>query len=456
MVFATANAKFLKLTICHKCSHIPNLNSIVQSLKSKVSNPKSSVQSPKSQVSSLKSTVLSPKKKYLCALKKNSNQMSPTLVILYLYLVPLLVMLAAKRWPVIEKISPMVILYVIGLIVGNVGIVGKEHSYVFENISNAAVLTSIPLMLCGCDFRKWSATAVLKAFLTGLVSIFGYFMFRSQAVASGVSPEDFAKVTAAMTGIYTGGIPNFAPVAKAVELPNNLFLLVSGYDLVVTGIYLILIVFLGGKIVRWFFPKTEATPTPEATVNETTPDPSPEESPKTLKQKILNRAVAILGAIVIVSLAVGLTYLIPMKNATALIIIVITTLSILLSFWKPVRKLEGTFDTGLYFVYVFCLAVATQVNVHELEFSKYIYILYYIAFVVFGSLALQILLARLFKISGGMVLTSSISLINSPPFVPMVAAVLHDKSVILPGIAIGLLGYAVGNYLGIGIFMLLS
>ena len=97
-----------------------------------------------------------------------------------------------------------------------------------------------------------------------------------------------------------------------------------------------------------------------------------------------------------------------------------------------------------------------MVNVHELEFSKYIYILYYIAFVVFGSLALQILLARLFKISGAMTLTSSISLINSPPFVPMVAAVLHDKSVILPGIAIGLLGYAVGNYLGIGIFMMLT
>ena len=388
--------------------------------------------------------------------------MSPTLVILYLYAVPLLVMLAAKRWPLIEKVSPMVILYIIGLIVGNVGIVGKGQSYLFENISNAAVLTSIPLMLCGCDFRKWSAAAVIKAFLTGLVSILavniiGFFLFRSQALASGVSAEDFAKVTAAMTGIYTGGIPNFAPVAKAVDLPNNLFLLVSGYDLVVTAVYLLVIVFLGGKIVRWFFPKTEVSPTlTDDTSTDSPTETASEESTKTLKQKILNRALGIIGAIAIVSLAVGLTYLIPVKNTTALVIIVITTLSILLSFWKPVRKLEGTFDTGLYFVYVFCLAVATMVNVHELEFSKYIYILYYIAFVIFGSLVLQILLARLFKISGGMVLTSSISLINSPPFVPMVAAVLHDKSVILPGIAIGLLGYAVGNYLGIGIFTLLA
>ena len=388
--------------------------------------------------------------------------MSPIIVILYLYLVPLLVMLAAKKWPVIEKISPMVILYVIGLIVGNVGLVGKESTYIFENISNAAVLTSIPLMLCSCDFRKWSAGAVIKAFLTGLVSILavniiGYFLFRSQALASGVSVKDFAKVTAAMTGIYTGGIPNFAPVAKAVDLPNNLFLLVSGYDLVVTAIYLLVIVFLGGKIVCWFFPKTEVSPTlTDNTSSDGPTETASEESAKTLKQKILNRAIGIIGAIAIVSLAVGLTYLIPVKNTTALVIIVITTLSILLSFWKPVRKLEGTFDTGLYFVYVFCLAVATMVNVHELEFSKYIYILYYIAFVIFGSLVLQILLARLFKINGGMVLTSSISLINSPPFVPMVAAVLHDKSVILPGIAIGLLGYAVGNYFGIGIFTLLA
>ena len=121
-----------------------------------------------------------------------------------------------------------------------------------------------------------------------------------------------------------------------------------------------------------------------------------EETAKTLKQKILSRALGILGSVTIVTFAIGLTHLFAVKNATALIIIVITTLSILLSFWKPVRKLDGTFDTGLYFVYVFCLSVATMVNIHDLEFSRYIFLLYYIAFVVFGSLIIQIMLARLF------------------------------------------------------------
>jgi uncharacterized membrane protein len=382
------------------------------------------------------------------------------LTILYLFIVPLLVVLAAKKWPIIEKISPMVVLYIIGLIVGNVGIMGEKSLSVCTNVSNVVVLISIPLMLLGCDFRNWSAKTVLKTFLVGLFSILivtvaGFFIFRGQAVNAELSTEDFARVSAAMTGIYTGGIPNFAPVSKAVNLPQHLFLMVSGYDLVVTGLYLIFIVFAGRSIVRWCFPAKKQYPTLS---EETEPTSQTETVTKSQPfwRKIMNHAAGIGVAIVLVAASYGLSLLLPLENTTAVIIITLTTLSILLSFWKPVKRLEGTFDVGLYFVYVFCLAVATMVNIHDLEFSKYLFILYYIAFAVFGSLVLQILFARLFKIDGDMTLAASIALINSPPFVPMVSAVLHNKDIILPGIAIGLLGYAVGNYLGIGIFMFLS
>ena len=380
------------------------------------------------------------------------------IVILYLIIVPLLVVLAAKKWPVIEKISPMVILYIIGLTVGNIGIIGESAKSICTNVSNVTVLLSIPLMLLGCDFRNWSTGTVLKVFFVGLFSVLavtvaGFFMFRSQAVSAGLDTADFARVSAAMTGIYTGGIPNFAPVAKAVNLPEHLFLLVSGYDLVVTSLYLIFIVALGRPLVRWLFHKKVDVNTAQNTQEETV---STTSENKFFWQKVGNRAVGIGVAILLVAAAYGLSLILPLDNSTAVIIITLTTLSLLLSFWKPVKKLEGTFDVGLYFVYVFCLAVATMVNVHDLEFSKYLFILYYIAFAVFGSLVLQILFAKIFKIDGDMTLAASISLINSPPFVPMVAAVLHNKEVILPGIAIGLLGYAVGNYLGIGMFMLLS
>ena len=380
------------------------------------------------------------------------------LTILYLFGIPLAVMLLAKRWPIIQKISPMVILYVIGLALGNTVLSNDTVTQVCTNISNVVVLMAIPLMLLGCDFKMWSTKAVVKTFLVGLfsvlcVTIAGFFIFHPMADAAQVSNVDYAKISAVMTGIYIGGIPNLAPVSKAVNLPNNLFLMVSGYDLIVTGLYLILIVFFGEQIIRKVFKvnhiKTEDTDTTIAHEESTVKH-------KEFKSILFNRSLSIMVAFVVVAISYALSLIIPLENSTAVIIIMLTTLSLLLSFTKPVKRLEGTFDLGLYFVYVFCLAVATMVNIHDMEFSKHLFILYYIAFAVFGSLALQIIMAKIVKIEGDLVLVSSIALINSPPFVPMVAAVLNNKDIILPGIAIGLLGYAVGNYLGIGIFMLLS
>lgn len=378
------------------------------------------------------------------------------LTLLYLFGIPLVLMLLAKRWPVINKISPMVILYIIGLIVGNCGWLGERAIHVCSGVSNVVVLLTIPLMLLGCNFKGLSAGMAVKAFFIGLfsvlaVTVVGFFLFRGQALAADVSPSDFAKISAVMTGIYIGGIPNLAPVSKGVDLPQHLFLLVSSYDLIVTGLYLIVVVFFGRKIVRTLFPNQKLS-SYQATDNENIEN----SNLKSFFKNVPNRAAGILVALIITAISYGISLLIPVENKTAILVLSITTLSLALSFWKPVRKLEGTFELGLYFVYVFCLAVASLVDVHDLELSRYLFILYYIAFAVFGSLVLQFLFARLFKVDGDLTLAASIAFINSPPFVPMVAAVLKNKDVILPGIAIGLLGYAVGNYLGIGIFWLLG
>ena len=40
-------------------------------------------------------------------------------------------------------------------------------------------------------------------------------------------------------------------------------------------------------------------------------------------------------------------------------------------------------------------------------------------------------------------------MINSPLFVPMIADTMKNRRVILTGISIGIIGYAIGNYLGV-------
>ena len=375
--------------------------------------------------------------------------LSAILTILYLFAVPLGVMLLAKKWTFINKISPMMVLYIIGLLVGNSGIVDTTVFATCENTSNITVLIAIPLMLICCDFRVWSTKKAVKAFLTGLVSVMivifaGFFIFRPANDA--ISTDDYAKVSAVMTGIYTGGIPNIGAISKAVALPNNLYLLVTSYDLIITGLYLIFVIFFGKVVFRKLLP-------PQNPVDE-----SLFEEPPTQKDKgrhFLKKLAAFGTALVVAAVAYGVSLVVPIDNSVAIIILVLTTLSLALSFCKPIKRLGNTFDLGLYFVYVFCLSIATMVNIHDLKLLENLHILYYIAFTVFGSLVLQVILAKIFRIDGDTVLVSSIALINSPPFVPMVAAILKNRDVVIVGIAIGLLGYAIGNYLGVGIYYLL-
>ena len=60
------------------------------------------------------------------------------------------------------------------------------------------------------------------------------------------------------------------------------------------------------------------------------------------------------------------------------------------------------------------------------------------------------------KLDGDTALVTSVALINSPPFVPLVAALLNNKEIIILGITIGMLGYMLGNYLGLAVYFLLA
>ena len=141
-------------------------------------------------------------------------------------------------------------------------------------------------------------------------------------------------------------------------------------------------------------------------------------------------------------------------NMTVLILL-LTTLAIAASFLPPMKRQKQSFDMGLYCVYVFCLSIATACDVRQMDIAGSLSILYYLGFIILCSLVLQVLFAKILRIDGDSVMVCSVALINSPPFVPLVAALLQKRDLIITGITIGLLGYMLGNYLGICLFHLL-
>ena len=386
--------------------------------------------------------------------------MNTVLSIIYLLGVPLLVMQLAKRWNWIEKVSPMTVLYLIGLAVANLlptddGIFSLNTA-TNTLFSNLAVPLAIPLMLMGCDMNNWQIGKAFKVFLSGLLSVLivtvaGYFIFRS----SYSNPKGFAQVCAVATGIYTGGIPKMGAIKQAVGMPHQTYLYITSYDLIVTGLYLVFVIFFGKKVFRTLLGSGKIKSS-----NAGTQTKSDDESVKVnpfdhehLKTSLL--AIAITLAIAAISYAVSLIASRDGSPNMTVLILLLTTLAIAASFLPPMRKQQHSFDLGLYCVYVFCLAIASACNVREMDIAGSLPILYYLGFIILGSLILQILFAKLLKIDGDSVMVCSVALINSPPFVPLAAALLNNKDIVILGITIGLLGYMLGNYLGIGLYHLL-
>jgi len=79
----------------------------------------------------------------------------------------------------------------------------------------------------------------------------------------------------------------------------------------------------------------------------------------------------------------------------------------------------------------------------------------FISLVMVGSLVIHSLLSWIFGISVDEYVITSTALADSPPFVPVVAAAMRNKEVVVPGMIIGVIGYAIGNYLGVAIAYLL-
>jgi uncharacterized membrane protein len=50
---------------------------------------------------------------------------------------------------------------------------------------------------------------------------------------------------------------------------------------------------------------------------------------------------------------------------------------------------------------------------------------------------------------------TSTALICSPPFVPVIAGALNNRKLIISGLTVGIVGYAVGNFLGVSIAYIL-
>ena len=373
--------------------------------------------------------------------------MSPVLIViwvLFYLLAPVGVIWLCRRSAAAGKVGAILILYFLGIIVANLLIYPFEGAAealfpVQDTLSSLTIPLALPLILFACDFRGWGAKTALKSLIIGLVAVCvatigSYFLLRGH-----LSPA----VAGMAVGVYTGGTPNLAAIKMMLGVDEATYVMMNSFDMLVSFIYLTFLLAVGIRLARKILPFKPEQPSDGAPAEHSS---AMSRSESEMYRGIFSRAhfggvlKAVGLSVVIVGIALGVSYLITGGA----------------SFIPAVRRWEKSYDCGMYLVLVFSLVVASMVDVRRLALGEGVWLLAFIALVIFGSLLLQIVLSRLLKVDADTAVITSVAMINSPLFVPMIAEAMKNRRVILTGITIGIIGYAAGNYLGVLIASLLG
>ena len=381
--------------------------------------------------------------------------MTKVYIILACYvLFPLLIIEAFKRWTIVQKIGTVVLAYAVGIIASLCGVfefatpqIAADFSKLQSLMMNVAVPLAIPLMLFNCDFKLWTKALpkTVWALVGGLAAILisvvsGYFIFRNHV-------PDAAKVSGMMTGIYTGGTMNFTALGNALQVDKTVISIVLAFEMVLTTPYIFFLLGGGYKIFRKLLPYKDITH--KGRTDEETVETNDVENYRgmLLKENFWGMLKGLGLSFVFLAIGAGLALLITGTLNELVVILTITTLAIIASFFKKVRELPKTFELGMFFILIFSVIVASMFDINSVR-GESLYLGGFVGWIMIMSVMLHLLFCRIAKVSGDLFCVSQVGLLCSPPFVPPIAGAMKNKKVLISGIVIGLVGYAVGTYLG--------
>lgn len=385
-----------------------------------------------------------------------------------IYLIsPFVVIFLFNRFKIARKVGTVILAYAIGVIMAltwsftdTTPIEGDSLFKTQTMLQNITVLIAIPLMLFNSDFKLWtkSLPKTFKALISGLfgvvVAVFAsFFIFKF----SNVQIENMPCVAAMMTGIYTGGTMNYYALGKALSVDETLIVVVLTFQMLITFPFIIFLTAGGFKIFRKLLPFKDENisqiETPDA--DKVAEDTFEKYSDMLTLKNFPKMMLGLLLSLGCLAVGVGLSMLLTGTLNELVVILTITTLAIALSFVDKIRTLPKTFELGMFFVLIFSVVVASKFNIAAIDGSVVGLLLFVLSVLLF-AVTIHLILCRIFKVDGDLFTVAIVGMLCSPPFIPPIVSAMKNKKVLISGITIGLVGYAVGTYLGVGLAYLLK
>jgi len=334
----------------------------------------------------------------------------------------------------------VVIAIVAGFVLGNLNIM-PNASPLYDSIDEYLLPLAIPLLLFSANLNKIAKEAgpTLIAFLVGTAGTVVGAIIAFYVVSL---PSDAAAFAGTFASTYIGGGMNFAAVSTAMGIqPGELLTAAYAADNIITILFMFV---LGALPAIAFFKK--AYPGEREAV---TPEAKKVDEEKSRLADYTSVILGIFIALVLVAIGNMAQDILGWDGSSLL---VTTLLALLYATYAPdlMAKLKGSFDMGMVLMMIFFASLGARADLFGtldaapvmFAFALVVVAVHFV--IIFGA-------GKFLKLTLPEIIIASNACILGPATAAGLAGTKGWKTLVTPGILVGILGYAIGNFIGVGL-----
>ena len=352
-----------------------------------------------------------------------------------------------------RQLTGTVMVILAAIVAANLGII-PHSAPTYDFIFTFLVPMLIPLFLFQADLRRlWrEASRTTLAFLVATIGtvagiVVAATLLDLSTLGSG-APLPASDREAAIVGLfastYIGGSVNYAALGEMTGLnqDRSFFSAATAADNLFSAVYLSLIALLPGvtRLAR-FFPAHPTTPQPTT---------APEAAPPQVTARSLCLAIACAAALVAIN-----DGLVAYLNAVSYRYVTLTILTLVLATLVPAIRewLAGAFELGVALSFAFFAAIAAGANLTAMV-SVAPTLIVVVLILLSVHLATLLFIGAVTRLTLPELLTASNAAILGATTAPAMAAAKGWRDQVTPGVLVGVLGYALGTFIGSALYNL--
>ena len=357
------------------------------------------------------------------------------------------------KWKIFNYIPPLVWIYVLNMVFCTMGLYASDEcSAAYSGLKNNLLYAMIFVMLLRCDFRKLAKLGgrMVAIFLGCSVTlavgfVIGYPIFK------GTLGADTWAAGAALYASWVGGSANMAAMQDALPVDPGAYSCALALDTVCYSVWIALLLFVVKYSKKWDN-AVKADTSKLAAVAEA----ANAEVAKEKQQAKAADWIWLIGLSLIVSAAsqkIGLLMNTGLKNVGLSMFdkgtcttVFVTVLGLICAM-TPIGKLPAVEELSNILLYAVVSLLATQAPLNDL-LSAPMWVVYGL-FILAIHVVLMFLLSKVFRWDLCMVSTASVANIGGSASAPIIAVAYHESYAGI-GVLMGVLGAAIGNFLGLG------